>query len=386
MSGRGRTNGTGKLRDYAAKKPVAITSEGKFILPSEVSSGLGVVSLAALDTALQQKLVLERINLDPKYDLGIFDTGKFTKREVIKQVENLTDFGRVVITAELKYCTEFVARATASVEAHAVKLPKPKGPEIIIPPWKPPFRRVKIYLKNTALFCENTTDGTTAHAAQYRIAHVHPVFASRGFNVVSLEGVHDIRTEFVPAAKGSLVNYISGIGHGSADAYTGHLNLNNPPILQVGVYGPAEVQGKVIHLLSCQTAKQLGKDVAPKGAHGYAGYAENFTFVWDNPGTPTNEEELFWQCDSTFDIYMAQGYTVEQAHNATIAAYNAIIATVPNTSAATWLTWDRDYFRSPVIDPIYGDKLAKTPSVTAFWISIPFSVPELVSVVEKAAK
>jgi hypothetical protein len=124
----------------------------------------------------------------------------------------------------------------------------------------------------------------------------------------------------------------------------------------VGAYDGAEVNGKVIHLLSCQTAKQLGPDMVTKKAKAYIGYFENFTFVFDNPNTPTNEIELFWKSDSAFDLMMAKGHTVQAAHDKTIATFNAAIASVPNTSAATWLTWDRDFLRSPVINAIYGSK------------------------------
>ena len=68
---------------------------------------------------------------------------------------------------------------------------------------------------------------------------------------------------------------------------------------------------------------------------------------------------LFWKCDSTFDIMMASGASVEEAHNATIAMFEACIAAVAGTAAATWLTHDRNYFRSPVIDTCYGDKTAR---------------------------
>jgi hypothetical protein len=115
----------------------------------------------------------------------------------------------------------------------------------------------------------------------------------------------------------------------------------------------------VIHLLSCQTAKQLGPDLIKKGARAYAGYFENFTFVYDQPGTPIDEMELFWRCDSTWDLMMAHGETAEKAHNATIAAYNAAIAEVPGTAAAVWLTHDRNYFRSPVSSAAYGSKNAR---------------------------
>ncbi len=383
MPNKHRVKGIAQMRDYALKKPVAITVDGKFILPLEVEAEaiLGMAPIGSLNTSLQQKLTLERIKEDPKYDLGILGLEKVTKEEVIAHVEQLTDLGKEIVSAEVNYCHEFISGLTPA----AASFPKIKPQKRPIPswgpwgPWKPPYKWVKLYIKNTVVFCEASVDTITSSAAQYRIAHVHPAFAARGFNVVSLEGANDTRANFAPEAKKPFVDYISGIGHGAPNEYTGD---KIAAILQVGAYDPLEVKGKVIHLLSCQTAKELGKDVVTNGAKAYAGYFENFTIVWDDPATPGNETELFWESDSTFDIGMANGYTVEQAHNATIAAYNAAIASVPNTSAATWLTWDRNYFRSPVSDAAYGDRSALAPNMTAIWVPVPFAISELATAVE----
>jgi hypothetical protein len=380
MSKNGHKGKSNKLPDYATKKPIAITPDGHFVLPSEAAGSLtlGIGSLSSLDASLQQKLVLERIKLDPKYNLATLSGAKYTKEEVLAHVEKQTQFGQRVIRAELSYCDEYVAELSALPAKPLMPLPKIKPIEPIVPPWKPK-KKIRLWVKNTVVFCENTTDGATRSAALYRILHVHPVFAQQGFHIVSLEGVHDNRQEFEAAAKAAFVVYISGVGHGGPATFTGDGNSQTDPILQVGAYDPAEVKGKAIHLLSCQTAKQLGPDVVAKGAKAYSGYYENFNFVWDDPNTPGDEQEPFWRCDSTFDICMAQGYTVAQAHQATIAAYNAAIAAAANTAAATWLTWDRNYFRSPVVDAVYGDPAAKAPSMTGIWIYLPFAVSDLVS-------
>jgi len=364
-----------KMRDYAKKKPIAITADGTFLYPTNLEgvAALGIGSLDQLETPLQQKLTLERVKLDPSYDLGIIGLAHVKKDEVIRNVEELTTLGCTVIQAEMAYCNEFIATDGGATLATEMKSPEWPEQEWVIPPWKK-GKKIKLWVKSTAVFCENTTDAVTRPAALYRIAHVHPVFVAKGFNVVSLEDANDVRANFVGPAKGAFSNYISGIGHGSPTVYTGHLGDH---ILEVGAYDAAEVKATVIHLLSCQTAKKLGPDVVAKGATAYAGYFENFTFVWDDPATGVNEQELFWKCDSTFDIYMANGATAAAAYEATIAAYNAAIASVPGTSAATWLTWDRNYLRSPVIHAMYGSVDATAPSATAVWVVIPFEMADL---------
>ena len=330
------------FKDYAAKKPVYLSDSGKLLTIKDVvkDRSLSLGSLHTLSNDLQVKLTLERYKLEPEFKLGIFGSGTMTKAEVIKHIKEQTDFGKLAVRVEMQYCNELLE----TVKKRSLpKIPTiPKGPHRVIPEWRHIRRCFWFKLKSTALFAENTTDGVTKSFAEYRIAHVHPVFASRGFHVVVNKGTSDTRTNFVNTAKKSLTTYISGIGHGNYDVYTGHAGEH---ILKVGAYDANEVKNKAIHFLSCRTAATLGPDTVAKGAKSYAGYDENFTFVWDDPSTPVNEVDLFKICDSTFDIWMAYGTTAQQAYNATIATFNAKIALVPGTAAASWLSYDRDHFR-----------------------------------------
>jgi hypothetical protein len=363
------------FKEYAAKKPVSIKPTGEFVTAKEVleTPSLGATSMYTLGEDLQIKLTIERNKLEPNYKLGIIGMGIVTKDEVTEHVQEKTEFGLDVVRAEMTYLNELLPSLSAKPAISPV-LPKPEVeprpddwkfiPDTIWKDWW-------VYFRNCALFCENTTDAVTKYAATYRKNNVHNVFNTRGFCLYEFENVNDVRVKIAPAAKNPRVVYISGIGHGSPTCYTGDLNQ---PIWCKGLYDPAEVKGKIIHLLSCQTAKELGPDLVAKGALAYAGYFENFTFVYDQAATPINEMELFWKADSTFDVAMALGKTAEEAHNLTMAVYNAAIAAVPGTAAATWLTWDRNYFRSPVIDPIYGSKTAKIRPWILFPIH-PFPIP-----------
>ena len=253
----------------------------------------------------------------------------------------------------------------------ARKIPSwPKVPMKRIPKWpwwKPIKKCIRLRLKNRALFCEDTTDNVTKPIAKWRIANVHPKFANRGFTVVALTGTDDVRANFIPAAKNGLTTYISGVGHGNYNLYTGHWGDR---ILEVGQYDSAEVKSKAIHFLSCQTAKLLGPDTVKKGAKAYAGYDENFHFVWDDPNTPfINEFLLFVRADATFDLQMAAGATAGQAFIATRQAFDAAIAQVPGTAAASWLTYDRDHLR------LHGSRLATIKPYR--WIKICFPIRRL---------
>ena len=334
-----------KLKAYAAEKPVALGARGKFVTlaeaakqPSALSSA---ASLASLEDDDQTKLVIERNRLEPDFTLGVIGQENIRKRDLLDHIKQHTLIGNMAIQAELNYVADLVSQVTTPSKPAWPRVPKAK-PIPIPPKWKWIPKQWWRILRTTALFCENTTDAVTRRAAAYRKKYVHPIFKLRGFNVIVLEGVNDVAAEFIPRAKSRRVVYISGIGHGNPTTYTGHLNT---VLLRACQYDPAVVKNKSIHLLSCQTAKQLGPDTVKKGAKSYAGYYENFTFVHDDPSTPVNEQNLFWKSDSTYDISMALGKTAKEAGSRTVAAFNSAIATVPGTIAATWLTWDRNWFR-----------------------------------------
>ncbi len=332
-----------EFRDYAARKPVTVTPTGEFLTAREIAEQpvLGLGSLFTLDADQQVKLALARYALEPDFKLAIMGVGLLTKDEVIEEIQRQSAFGQLAVRAEMGYCNTLIAELGAEVVPDWPKVPKPPFPPI--PNWRYQKRCIWLKLTNRVLFCENTTDSVTSPFAAYRIANVHKAFKDQGFNVTVLEGIHDVRAEFVPHAKNPLTAYISGIGHGSYTCYTGHWGDR---ILEVGQYDPAEVKDKAIHFLSCQTAKTLGPDTVANGAKCYAGYTENFILTWDDGTTPAvNEFELFARSDSTYDIMMANGATAQKAYDATIQAFNAARALVPNTVAATYLTWDRDHLQ-----------------------------------------
>lgn len=355
-----------EFKAFAAKKPLWITPEGRFVTVQQVAEtpSLGVGSLFTLNEQLQAKLAIERYSLEPDFKLGIIKAGIYTKDDIIDNIKRGTEFGKLAIRAEMGYCSELVASLT---EGRLTSWPKPPmKPGKMPPPWKPIQKCIRLRVSNRVLFCENTTDSVTAPIANWRINNVHSQFQARGFTVVSLIGTNCVRANFIPAAKNALTVYIAGVGHGNYDIYTGH---HGDPILQVGHYDSTEVKDNVLHFLSCRTARDLGPNTVANGARAYTGYDENFTFVWDDSSTPINEFLLFIQADATFDLQMAAGATAGQAFNATTQAFNAAIAQVPNTAAATWLTYDRDHLR------LHGSASA---AITPFrWVKICFPIRPL---------
>lgn len=330
------------LKEYAKKKPLAVAPDGTFLTAAELAGAesLQLGSLHVLTGEVQLKLAVERYALEPDFKLGIIGRGVLTRDEIIDEMKRKTPFGELAVRVEMGYCNALIAALPGGIVPPWPKMPKPPIPKG--PYWKPIKKCIMLRVHNRALFCENTTDPVTTPIANHRIATVHPVFQTRGFSVIALKGTDDTRAKFVPEAKAKLTVFIGGVGHGGYTVYTGHMSEH---ILEVGHYDAAEVSGRALHFLSCQTAAQLGPNTVANAAKCYTGYDENFHFVWDDSGTPVNEFLLFVNADATFDIMMANGSTAQQAYNATVQAFNSAIAQVPGTAAASWLTYDRDHLR-----------------------------------------
>ena len=80
---------------------------------------------------------------------------------------------------------------------------------------------------------------------------------------------------------------IIGIGHGSPSEFCGH---NNEVILEVTSI--PDVKGKVVILISCETAQQLGPSLINAGAISYIGFNDDLVWVCDSDraSTPWSDE------------------------------------------------------------------------------------------------
>ena len=84
-------------------------------------------------------------------------------------------------------------------------------------------------------------------------------------------------------------------------------------------YAREESQGKIIHLVSCQTALKLGPDFVLHGCKAFFGYDADFTFFMD---TTT----MFFQCDSEIDRAFADGLTAADVYTRIITLFNQNIS------------------------------------------------------------
>ena len=340
------------MADYAAEKPVGISSTGaliyaKDLLKKKAAPMMFGAAMAAPDNRI--KLALARLEMEPDFEIGIFGTEmKYSKQDLIKLIEDQTSIGIQFMDMEVNYSSHFTQQLMGTIPIlKSMPVIKPVNTKPTVPAnlQNLPPTQLGIF-KARALFCENTTDPITGPAANYRIQNVHPIFVKRGFEVIALIGADAIRNNFQSKAKDIRVCYIGGTGHGSYTTFTGN---QQTVVLKVGGYKPGEVRKGVIHFLSCQTARTLGPDTVKKGAFAYVGYDENYVVDLGN-------QDLYYACDSQFDISMANGRTVEQAVMDTYAKYDVTIASVPGTSTAAFLLSNKNLVRSPVSGASWGKK------------------------------
>jgi len=207
-------------------------------------------------------------------------------------------------------------------------------------------------LKVVVLAIDANFEPITRTAYDYRQKNVYPYFASKGFKVDRTQGALARRAYVSAEARKPNVHYLTGVGHGTYDSFTGNYY---DPIFSVGNYSPEESQGKLVHFLSCETAQKLGPDFVGHGCKAYFGYDENFSFQPDTA-------DVFFECDAEIDRGFADGLSADQVLERTRAAFDKRIADLRAQGSAykaATLEFDRDHLRSPADGAKWGDPNAK---------------------------
>ena len=137
---------------------------------------------------------------------------------------------------------------------------------------------------------ESAYEPVTEIGYEFRVRkYVYPHLRGKDdLSVIALFGEDAVKSNFAPACGIHTVDFITGLGHGNNDVFRGH---EHEELWRVGNYNRQETSGKIIHLLSCLTARQLGYDLINNGALAYFGYNEEFTFVTTAPQPPDITED-----------------------------------------------------------------------------------------------
>lgn len=209
----------------------------------------------------------------------------------------------------------------------------------------------------SVLGIDSNFEPATLAAYQYREKHVYPHIAAKGYPIDKSQGQMARRIYAAAKSRQPGVVYLTGVGHGSYTTFTGHYY---DPVFEVGNYSNAEVRGKIVHFLSCETARDLGPDFIKNGCLAYFGYDEDFVFTMA-------EQDVFFECDSEIDRAFADGLTAAQVYDRVKALFKQRAADLraqgKQTAAAT-LESDLDILRCPSSPPApntWGDPQTKLP-------------------------
>ena len=202
------------------------------------------------------------------------------------------------------------------------------------------------------LAIDSCEDDATQIVHAYRNQYVYPDLEARGFRLIYYQEQAALRENVESAARRNYIAYITGSAHGSDTACFGY---DSSPIFEVGNYQPEEVDGTIIHLLSCQTGAELGPDFVKNGCRAYFGYSGIFTF-------PLDFIDIFLECDAEIDRAFADGLTAEKVHDRVVTLYEQRISElndVGELDAASMLEENLEYLCTPSVDSRWGDGQAR---------------------------
>ncbi|MEP6707200.1 MAG: hypothetical protein ABJC05_06750, partial [Pyrinomonadaceae bacterium] len=209
--------------------------------------------------------------------------------------------------------------------------------------------------KAVVLAIDADSDPVTKAPFDYREENVYPYFEQKGFTVVRRQGAMARRARVAPEARKPEVIYLTGVGHGFPNSYTGN---NEEAIFSKSNLSTKESKGKIVHFLSCKTAAGLGPSFVAHGCKAYFGYSDNFTY-------PPSLAEVFFECDSEIDRGFAEGLTAGEVLKRVLARFQLHIDRLKATGDggdlfnASVLEVDLRLLRAPSLAAGFGDPNAR---------------------------
>lgn len=201
---------------------------------------------------------------------------------------------------------------------------------------------------NPADTCDSCIQGYNA------LAHVEQHAQGGGWTIFDLADEQANKTDVYNSIDQNDPGVIYGFGHGSQTRYTAQHRQD--------VFNTTEcdkVNGRIVYLLSCLTAGQLGPMMMQKGAVAYAGFNISWTWVAE---TDVNNNFLyvdpyqdkyakcFYESANELMVALCNGSSFIEAVHASVLKYNAWIQywydVAPGDPASQdcimWLAHDRD--------------------------------------------
>lgn len=197
-----------------------------------------------------------------------------------------------------------------------------------------------------------------ARAFRERLVYSHGILGPGGYGVIRYAGPNAKQDSVTKAARGNPVEFITGSGHGSSAIFGGY---NDEVIWDAASVSPADVSGRIVHLLACESGITLGPAMINAGARGFWGYGGMFDFYFADPplADPSTDPiaEPFFVLDAIIDWGVLARADVSRIRGAVqdfvAQVYPQLLADAP-VAAATLLD---DYARLR----FFGDPSAVLP-------------------------
>jgi len=143
-------------------------------------------------------------------------------------------------------------------------------------------------------------DLTTQYGEAFRWRLVFNNFQAQypGHLLLDLKQIQACRKDIHNVVSNGSVDYISAMGHGDYELFTGH----NGSIIWDTLSGLSNLNGKIVHLLSCKAGAVLGREMVKNGAKAFWGYTTDFGFV--HQSSPPN----YLYNDKTAEIFFSYGF------------------------------------------------------------------------------
>lgn len=196
------------------------------------------------------------------------------------------------------------------------------------------------------------TQGPYAYGVVWMGSVINSLFWRGGFRQV-LQGDAAVGRKFEDATVSLDPSLIVGFGHGSEEIWTGqYVEAEGRYSVLLTPINADLMVGRVVYLLSCYTAQELGPEMIQRGAVAYGGYNQAFTWVGADPSSPATDRLAapFGRASTAYPKEIIAGKTVKVAKDKAIEVFNQEMERWEQSDdpyareVVKWLLWDRDAF------------------------------------------
>jgi hypothetical protein len=225
-------------------------------------------------------------------------------------------------------------------------------------------------------------DSSTLACAEFRTQEFLASNQFPNFEFVTRRGSTVLKDTVSVITQDPDILFITAQGHGTPTFFTGH---GGESIWSTSDIDQMVFTGKIVHLLSCYTASSLGPEMRHKGAKAFFGYQKEFRFLRTEPAlsNPLDDPIIkhFLNVACEVDRGLLSGLRVSKVHQNVLSLYeSAVNEWLPkNQDVAGRFLWNKEFFRSPMTGPEYGNTDAALATNPIEAPSIPVSPVRIIN-------